>query len=72
MGEHVTDAPGWRTTLYAERDEVHIVPERDVLEHREDGNGCICGPYIEFQFNATRAVKIVTHHSADGRENHER
>jgi hypothetical protein len=61
----------WQTTCYDDRREAHIVPLGDILEHYEHGNRCICGPRIDYAFNETTATKIVTHHSADGRENHE-
>lgn len=57
---------------------VHVLPDADAIEHADDG--CLCGPdywcRIVYQDHGDHAhigwsAWLVTHHSLDGRENHE-
>lgn len=47
----------------------HIVPARDAVTH-EESDGCVCGPSVELA-RRSPDMYIVTHHSLDGREQHE-
>jgi hypothetical protein len=44
-------------------DTFHVVPTDDWLVHEELGDGCVCGPHMEF---FPRGV-VVVHHALDGR-----
>tara|TARA_B100000700_G_scaffold313331_1_gene398193 strand:+ start:211 stop:384 length:174 start_codon:yes stop_codon:yes gene_type:complete len=54
------------------KDDVHVYPVNDLVEHDVEGGDCICGP-------TTEAIKredgsygwVIIHHSLDGRESHE-
>lgn len=43
---------------------VHVTPVNDAIEHEETGDGCPCGPSVEF----VTGGQVVVHHSLDGRE----
>ncbi|WP_163275331.1 hypothetical protein [Cellulomonas iranensis] len=43
---------------------VHVIPVDDLIEHEEAGDGCPCGPHVEF----VSGGQVVVHHSLDGRE----
>jgi hypothetical protein len=45
----------------------HVYPVKDTIEHATSGGDCICGPDLE----ATDNGNLWTHHSLDGREQHE-
>lgn len=51
---------------------VHAVPVNDLIEHDNTGEACICGPDVEavFRDDGTNGW-LITHHSLDGREQHE-
>lgn len=46
---------------------VHVVPINDLIEHEAEDDECMCGPDVEY----VEGGKVVTHHSLDGREEHE-
>lgn len=46
---------------------VHVYPIDDLVEHDTDGDDCVCGPDTEFVDGGA----VITHHSLDGREQHE-
>ena len=49
----------------------HVLPINDLIDHT-DSEYCICGPTIEPIQNDDGTIDwIITHHSLDGRENHE-
>jgi hypothetical protein len=51
---------------------VHVVPAGDLVEHVCGGGDCICGPTVEpVQREDGSYGWLVTHHSLDGREQHE-
>jgi len=53
---------------------VHVAPDDDVTSHDLDGLDCLCGPRCEWVDPTTgdmHARPMVTHHSLDGREQHE-
>jgi hypothetical protein len=41
----------------------HVVPTHDWLVHEEHGDGCVCGPHVEFFPKGT----VIVHHALDGR-----
>ena len=45
----------------------HVVPEEDLIGHEETGDGCACGPHVEFFPRGT----VVVHHALDGRHSRE-
>ena len=50
---------------------LHVLPINDLIDHT-DSEDCICGPTIEsIQHDDGTTDWIITHHSLDGRENHE-
>lgn len=53
---------------------VHVWPSEDLLEHDlDDEGGCICGPAVEPVEGQNGYIGwLITHHSLDGREQHER
>ncbi len=52
---------------------VHVIPLDDLTEHDDMGTDCVCGPSLEFVGKAGDGSDawLVTHHSLDGREQHE-
>lgn len=46
---------------------VHVLPVDDLIEHEDIGDECVCGPDVAF----VTGGQVVTHHSLDGREEHE-
>ena len=44
--------------------EYHVLPVNDLIEHEDEGDGCVCGPDVRFEPGG----RIVVHHSLDGRE----
>jgi hypothetical protein len=42
----------------------HIMPVNDLIDHKEVGDDCICGPRVEFLSGGN----LIIHHSLDGRE----
>jgi len=49
---------------------VHVYPLNDLVEHDIEGEDCVCGPDVEL-VSAIDDGWLVTHHSLDGREEHE-
>lgn len=50
---------------------MHVLPINDLIDHTDSEN-CICGPTIEpIQHGDGTIDWVITHHSLDGRENHE-
>lgn len=47
---------------------IHVIPNNDWIEHKEEGTTCVCEPRLEIE----NGEMIVIHNSADGRELHER
>ena len=47
---------------------IHVLPIDDLVEHEDVGDGCVCGPDVEYLDEG----KLVKHHSLDGRERYER
>lgn len=48
---------------------VHVLPVRDLIEHEDVGQGCLCLPDIEAVFREDGSNGwLITHHSLDGRE----
>lgn len=45
-------------------DTYHVVPVDDVVGHEETGDGCACGPHVEY-FPRGR---VIVHHALDGRQ----
>ena len=41
----------------------HVVPVDDLVGHEEAGDGCVCGPHVEFYVRG----QVVVHHALDGR-----
>lgn len=41
----------------------HVVPTEDWIVHEERGDGCVCGPHVEFFPRGT----VIVHHALDGR-----
>ena len=51
---------------------VHVLPVNDLIEHDDIGDDCPCGPTSEPVKREDGSVGwAITHHSLDGRENHE-
>lgn len=53
---------------------VHVVPERDLIEHDSstDQADCVCGPAVECVPAAAGPDGwVITHHALDGREQRE-
>jgi hypothetical protein len=55
---------GWDVLYENEHGEVHVVPKDDLMPHELEGDGCPCGPNMEF----LPTHKLVAHSSLDGRE----
>lgn len=52
---------------------VHVYPNNDLIDHDTESDACLCGPTPEPVFDADGACGwVITHHSLDGREVHER
>ena len=51
---------------------VHVFPLNDAVDHDTDGGDCVCGPTTEPVPRPDGSMGwLITHHSLDGRENHE-
>ena len=51
---------------------VHVLPIGDLIEHEDQGDDCPCGPTTEPVPAADGSMGwLITHHSLDGREQHE-
>jgi len=51
----------------------HVYPERDLIEHDTDTDGCLCKPTVTgVQREDGSYGWVSTHHSLDGREFSER
>lgn len=54
------------------RDDVHVFPVDDLVEHDTDGGECVCGPRTEPVPREDGSIGwLIRHHSLDGREHHE-
>jgi hypothetical protein len=42
---------------------LHVLPTDDLIDHEEIGDGCVCGPLVQY-FSRGR---VVVHHALDGR-----
>lgn len=65
---------GWRAhNCFHPRNDYHVWPEDDTIEHLVDSPGCPCGPRVEeiTRVNGSTGV-LVVHHALDGRELAER
>lgn len=52
---------------------VHVVPVNDLIEHDASGSECVCGPTTEPVDRGDGSFGwVITHHSLDGREAHEK
>jgi hypothetical protein len=48
---------------------LHVLPVADLIEHDDEGLGCVCGPDVEWVIGPDGSGgRLVTHHSLDGRE----
>lgn len=48
---------------------VHVLPVNDLIDHEDEGDGCICGPELEPVLSDDGSCGwVITHHSLDGRE----
>jgi hypothetical protein len=47
---------------------VHVYPVNDLIEHELDGDGCVCGPVLEYVEGEEGDGWLVSHASLDGRE----
>lgn len=54
-------------------DTIHVIPVNDLIEHDTSGEQpCVCGPDTEAVMRDDGSNGwLVTHHSLDGREQHE-
>ena len=53
------------------RNEQHVIPINDLIDH-ELTDDCVCGPTAEAVKRDDGSVGwLITHHSLDGREQHE-
>lgn len=51
---------------------VHVYPDRDLVEHEVEGDGCVCGPTVEPVPRDDGSYGwLMVHHSLDGRERNE-
>lgn len=51
---------------------VHVLPVNDLIGHEEEGTDCPCGPDVEcVPCEDGPDGWLITHHSLDGREQHE-
>lgn len=51
---------------------VHVYPDKDLISHETEGDECPCGPDTEPVPRADGSYGwLITHHSLDGRENHD-
>lgn len=51
----------------------HVFPTRDLVEHDIETDDCVCGPTVEPVPRDDGSMGwVVTHHSLDGREKHEK
>ena len=50
---------------------VHVYPVNDLIEHELDGEGCVCGPVLEY-VEGEEDGWVVSHASLDGRETWEK
>lgn len=63
---------GWRCHTDPTEGPLHVWPESDIVEHDLDSDDCVCGPTSEPIKREDGSVAwIITHHSLDGREQHE-
>lgn len=79
----VADAPdtpghpenaGWEAATWDDGGHVHVLPLGDALPHDEGNDGdCPCGPTTDPCPRDDGTIGwLITHHSLDGREQHER
>ena len=51
---------------------VHVLPVNDLVEHEDEGDGCVCGPRVEpVPCDDGSMGWLIVHHSLDGREENE-
>lgn len=52
------------------RNVVHVVPVDDLVEHKNTGFGCVCGPKVQYERHWDGCCEdgwVVVHHALDGR-----